>query len=198
MASAISAAFHITFFGTQPTLTQVPPSRAGSNTATRAPYSTARCAAGQVRRYRRPDDEIERLHSSLLDRSNSGSRRVRMALGASPGQIRPFEFPRRTHSRLTERASMSRIIPADSRRQPADRIRPAAGVHRHRARARRARGARTCSPSSAQRSEPPRKSRRPTRLAARPRANQAPRSPRLGPGLALELGALEPAVTRRV
>ena len=35
----------MTFFGTQPTLTQVPPSRPGSSSATRAPYSAARCAA---------------------------------------------------------------------------------------------------------------------------------------------------------
>ncbi len=32
------------FFGTQPTFTHVPPSRPGSNSATRAPYSAARCA----------------------------------------------------------------------------------------------------------------------------------------------------------
>src|ERR1700733_8553090 len=38
------AAFHITFFGTQPTLTQVPPSRPDSITALLAPYSAARCA----------------------------------------------------------------------------------------------------------------------------------------------------------
>ncbi len=38
------AAFHITFFGTQPTFTQVPPSRPDSMTAVLAPYSAARCA----------------------------------------------------------------------------------------------------------------------------------------------------------
>ena len=40
----ICAAFHMTFFGTQPTLTQVPPRRADSITSARAPYSAARCA----------------------------------------------------------------------------------------------------------------------------------------------------------
>ena len=35
----------MTFFGTQPTFTHVPPRRLGSNKATRAPYSAARCAA---------------------------------------------------------------------------------------------------------------------------------------------------------
>jgi hypothetical protein len=34
----------MTFFGTHPTLTQVPPRRASSMTATRAPYSAARRA----------------------------------------------------------------------------------------------------------------------------------------------------------
>src|SRR5215208_698223 len=34
----------MTFFGTQPTLTHVPPRRAGSNNAARAPCSAARCA----------------------------------------------------------------------------------------------------------------------------------------------------------
>src|SRR6202035_3929201 len=34
----------MTFFGTQPTLTQVPPSRCDSMTAALAPYSAARCA----------------------------------------------------------------------------------------------------------------------------------------------------------
>src|SRR5690606_28059811 len=34
----------MTFFGTQPTLTQVPPRRAASMTTARAPYSAARCA----------------------------------------------------------------------------------------------------------------------------------------------------------
>jgi hypothetical protein len=38
------AAFHITFFGTQPTFTQVPPKRPDSITALLAPYSAARCA----------------------------------------------------------------------------------------------------------------------------------------------------------
>src|SRR5580693_1715582 len=38
------AAFHITFFGTQPTFTQVPPKRCASITADFAPYSAARCA----------------------------------------------------------------------------------------------------------------------------------------------------------
>src|SRR5208337_4724905 len=38
------AAFHITFFGTQPTFTQVPPSRPDSITALFAPYSAARWA----------------------------------------------------------------------------------------------------------------------------------------------------------
>ncbi len=37
-------AFHITFFGTQPTFTQVPPRRCDSITAVLAPYSAARCA----------------------------------------------------------------------------------------------------------------------------------------------------------
>src|ERR1700677_776277 len=37
-------AFHITFFGTHPTFTQVPPSRPDSITALFAPYSAARCA----------------------------------------------------------------------------------------------------------------------------------------------------------
>src|SRR5699024_1600365 len=39
-----SAACHMTFFGTQPTLTQVPPRRCGSIRATRAPYCAARRA----------------------------------------------------------------------------------------------------------------------------------------------------------
>src|SRR3982074_94031 len=43
----MSAAFHITFLGTQPTLTQVPPSRPDSTMATLAPYSAARCAAAR-------------------------------------------------------------------------------------------------------------------------------------------------------
>src|ERR1700738_23321 len=43
----MSAAFHITFFGTQPTLTQVPPSAPDSTIATLAPYSAARCAAAR-------------------------------------------------------------------------------------------------------------------------------------------------------
>ena len=38
------AALHMTFLGTQPTLTQVPPRRAASTTATRAPYCAARRA----------------------------------------------------------------------------------------------------------------------------------------------------------
>ena len=44
MLAATSAASHIAFFGTQPTLTQVPPSRCGSSRATRAPCSAARNA----------------------------------------------------------------------------------------------------------------------------------------------------------
>ena len=40
-----SAAFHMIFFGTQPTFTHVPPSGPDSTSATRAPYSAARCAA---------------------------------------------------------------------------------------------------------------------------------------------------------
>src|SRR6056297_376855 len=45
MAWAIPAAFHMSFLGTQPTLTQVPPSAPSSATAARAPYSAARWAA---------------------------------------------------------------------------------------------------------------------------------------------------------
>jgi hypothetical protein len=41
---ATPAAFHMTFFGTQPTFTHVPPKRPGSITAALAPYSAARCA----------------------------------------------------------------------------------------------------------------------------------------------------------
>ena len=41
---AMPAAFHITFFGTQPTFTHVPPSGPDSITAALAPYSAARCA----------------------------------------------------------------------------------------------------------------------------------------------------------
>ena len=40
-------AFHITFFGTHPTFTQVPPSRPDSITNAFAPYSAARCAAAK-------------------------------------------------------------------------------------------------------------------------------------------------------
>src|SRR5690606_40657547 len=40
-------AFHITFFGTQPTLTQVPPSRAPSMTADLAPWRAARRAVAR-------------------------------------------------------------------------------------------------------------------------------------------------------
>ena len=45
--AARSAAFHITFLGTQPTFTQAPPSRPDSTRATRAPYSAARLAAAR-------------------------------------------------------------------------------------------------------------------------------------------------------
>ena len=41
---ATPAAFHMTFFGTHPTFTQVPPKRCDSMTAALAPYSAARCA----------------------------------------------------------------------------------------------------------------------------------------------------------
>src|SRR5690242_3024002 len=44
MPSARLAVFDMIFLGTQPTLTQVPPSRPGSMRITRAPHSAARCA----------------------------------------------------------------------------------------------------------------------------------------------------------
>ena len=44
MAWASDAAFHMIFFGTQPTLTHVPPMRPDSNSATFAPYDAARFA----------------------------------------------------------------------------------------------------------------------------------------------------------
>ena len=44
MYSATVAALNITFFGTQPTFTHVPPMRLRSTTATFAPYCAARRA----------------------------------------------------------------------------------------------------------------------------------------------------------
>src|SRR5262245_51624823 len=44
MTCARSAAWYMIFFGTQPALTQVPPSGPGSATMTRAPFRAARCA----------------------------------------------------------------------------------------------------------------------------------------------------------
>jgi hypothetical protein len=67
-------AYHITFFGTQPTLTQVPPRRAASISSTRAPYSAARRARGDAAAAAADGDQVVFLHGCSLD---DGRRRAR-------------------------------------------------------------------------------------------------------------------------
>ena len=58
-AAPYSAAITISFFGTQPTLTQVPPQKRSSATATRAPWPAAMRAQRTPPRAAADDEQIE-------------------------------------------------------------------------------------------------------------------------------------------
>ena len=79
-----SAAFHMIFFGTQPTFTQVPPRGPDSISATRAPYSAARCAAASPPL---PPPITTKSNFSLID--------PRDRLAAMLYEVRPARVPER-------------------------------------------------------------------------------------------------------
>jgi hypothetical protein len=78
---ASSAANHIAFFGTQPTLTQVPPIAPASITATRAPWRAARTAGGDAAGAGAEHDQVEAAvgahrGAAVEDAAASGSDRA--------------------------------------------------------------------------------------------------------------------------
>src|SRR5690348_4388270 len=111
-ASASSAASHIAFFGTQPRLTQVPPSSFGSNSVTFAPCVAARTAVA-----------IPPEPPPITSRSDC------FAIELSPGSAAPRHDYSRAPSMYCTPADQPQRLPASGTREQLVHFRPLRCIH---------------------------------------------------------------------
>src|ERR1700744_5014856 len=102
MLKATPAAFHMTFLGTHPTFTQVPPRRCGSMTAALAPYSAARCAQARPPlpppMLIRSNASVDTARSAVAERANDMLRGVNNPL-LEIGSLPAFDRIEAAHAR---------------------------------------------------------------------------------------------------